>query len=156
VMEMVHCIVLAKADTMPSLECSFDCWFFSSPSSLLLSFFFAQADLQERFNIIGGVPRYLWDHSAIELKDLWVELCSKQLEWDGSLRQLFATRVIDSPSAHDAIHRIFHVVPDVTLKKYTIEVCSRDVAYMLVEIARTKSDHDVYNFLNTEQPSEPT
>ena len=101
-----------------------------------------QTELLERFKVVGGVPRYLWAAKASTLRRRWKQLCKKQLEDHGSLKELLGTRVrvMSSSESDDNIHKIFHVVPSVSesLQEYTIEVCSLAVAEMLEGAAKAK------------------
>jgi hypothetical protein len=99
-----------------------------------------QTELLERFKVVGGVPRYLWASKASTLRRRWKQLCKKQLEDHGSLKELLGTRVrvVSSSEFDDNIHKIFHVVPSASLTEYTIDVCSLAVAEMLERAAKAK------------------
>ncbi len=99
-----------------------------------------QTELLERFKVVGGVPRYLWASKASTLRRRWKQLCKKQLEDHGSLKELLGTRVrvVSSSEVDDNIHKIFHVVPSASLTEYTIELCSLAVAEMLEGAAKAK------------------
>ena len=99
-----------------------------------------QTELLERFQVVGGVPRYLWAAKASTLRRRWKQLCKKQLEDHGSLKELLGTRVgvMSSSVSDDNIHKIFHVVPSASLQEYTIDVCSLAVTVMLEGAAKAK------------------